>query len=185
MTEDGSRCYIVLRTWLVSRRSIDALSRKFFCNITPVVLAIIPKGNRFKSDRRASSRIESEGEGKEKREKVKEEEEDARITGSRGAFSFQRTKLSFSRPIPGHRAAFSFSLPLFPARARAREEETFLGKTLFHPIQSLCLHRAEVDGPLTQFFKWIADAARVPRILPHSLLLSVLPLSPFSPRTLS
>lgn len=51
----------------------------------------------------------------------------------------------------------------------------FHGETLFHPIQSLCLHRAEVDGPLTQFFKWIADAARVPRALlsPRSLFLSL------------
>jgi len=39
------------------------------------------------------------------------------------------------------------------------QKGTLYREALFHLIQSLCLHRAEVDGPLIQFFKWIADAA--------------------------
>jgi len=72
----------------------------------------------------------------------------------------------------------SLSLSLFS------QEETVHREALFHPIQPLCLHRAEVDGPLTQFFKWIADAARVPRVFsssPHSPPSLSLSLShPFS-----
>lgn len=115
--------------------------------------------------KRGDSRAARRDIGEEKREhrNQEKEDEDARITGSRGAFSFQRTKRSFSGLRTGtSRFSLLSSLSLFlPVSLPLLQEETFHGETLFHPIQSLCLHRTEVDGPLTQFFKWIADAARV------------------------
>jgi len=144
------------------------------------ILAIIPKGNRSCSKGTVGRH---NGEGK-RGQRVREEEEDI---GSRSAFSFQCTKRSFLGPTVGTSPVLSLprlflflslSLSLFS------QEETVHREALFHPIQPLCLHRAEVDGPLTQFFKWIADAARVPRVFsssPHSPPSLSLSLShPFS-----
>lgn len=148
-TERGSVC-IVLSIVSCHNRCFPPL-RKFFCNIVQIRYIYIyffhgssrrgesgyisnntERQSVLKRDSRASLRIANGDEGKGTEEKQKrsrrdeEEEEDARITGSRSAFSFQRTKRSFSGPSPRHIAPLSLSLsPLFSASSLSPSSLSF------------------------------------------------------------